>query len=154
MSTFCCPFHGAEDAMYMDVHKTLYPGPSPVFSSRVGSKTRRGATCLEYCIGCMEQPGGQTWNGGAQVSNGGSGTTVGDGPGFTLSMPLVCVDWIQRRNEVRWRPGEKASLAPRVRTWGLSEENLLYLRKYLWHCWEFSAPPAVIRLPLSDSSPP
>jgi len=34
---------------------------------------------------------------------------------------------------------------PHVRTWGLSEAYVLYWRKYLWHCWAFSAPHAVIR---------
>ena len=39
-----------------------------------------------------------------------------------------------------------------VRLWGLSEANVLYRRKYLWHCWDFSAPTAVIRRPYSGSS--
>jgi len=44
----------------------LETGPSPGFSSRgakiqmEGPKTRRGETFLKYCIGCMQQPGGQT----------------------------------------------------------------------------------------------
>ena len=53
----------------------------------------------------------------------------------------------QVRNEVRRRPGQEASLAPRVRTWGLSEGNLLYWRKNLWNCWDFSTPPADIWRP-------
>jgi len=36
---------------------------------------------------------------------------------------------------------------PHVRTWGLSEANALFSKKCLWHCWDFSAPPAVIRRP-------
>ena len=36
-----------------------------------------------------------------------------------------------------WRPHD--------RTRGLSEANVLYWRIYVWHCWDFSAPPAVIR---------
>jgi len=35
------------------------------------------------------------------------------------------------------------------RTWSLSEENLLYWRKCLWHCWDFWASPLVILCPLS-----
>jgi len=35
----------------------------------------------------------------------------------------------------------------RVRTWHLLKANALYWRKYLWHCWEFTANPAVIRCP-------
>jgi len=50
-----------------------------------------------------------------------------------------------RRKKQFWRP--------HVRTWGLSEVNVLYWRKYLWHCWDFSAPPAVIRRTHNDSSP-
>ena len=34
--------------------------------------------------------------------------------------------------------GKKQVWRRRVRTWGLSEANLLYWRKYLWHCWGFS----------------
>jgi len=37
------------------------------------------------------------------------------------------------------------SLAPPVRTWCLSEPNILYWRNYLWYCWVFSASPIVIR---------
>jgi len=37
--------------------------------------------------------------------------------------------------------GKKQVWRPHVWTWGLSEANLLYWRKYLWHCWDFSAPP-------------
>jgi len=68
----------------------LKTGPSPGFSSRGGPKTRRrgqkpkeGATFLKYCIGCMQQPGGQTWNGGHRFQMGGTGTTghpAGDDP--------------------------------------------------------------------------
>jgi len=36
--------------------------------------------------------------------------------------------------------GKKQVWRPRVRTYGLSEANVLYWRKYLWHCWDFSAP--------------
>ena len=50
-------------------------GPSPGFSSRGGQTTEGGATFLTYCIGCMQQPGGQTWNGGARISHGGPDTT-------------------------------------------------------------------------------
>jgi len=50
--------------------------------------------------------------------------------------------------------GKKQVWRPHVRTWwGLSEANVLHWRKYLWHCWDFSAPPAVIWRPHSDSAP-
>jgi len=32
---------------------------------------------------------------------------------------------------------KKQVWCPHVRTWGLSEANVLYWRKYLWHCWDF-----------------
>ena len=51
----------------------------------------------------------------------------------------------QGSNEVWWRPGKKQVWRPHVRTWDLSEANILYWKKYLRHCWDFSAPPAVIR---------
>jgi len=57
------------------------------------------------------------------------------------------------RNEVRWRPGKKQVWRPYVRTWRFSEANVLYWRKYLWHCLDLSAPPAVIRRPQNDSAP-
>ena len=49
------------------------------------------------------------------------------------------------RLEGAW--GKNQICCPHVRTWGLSEANVLHWRKYLWHCWDFSAPPAVIRHP-------
>jgi len=33
--------------------------------------------------------------------------------------------------------GKKQLWRPHVRTWGLSEANVLYWRKCLWHCWDF-----------------
>ena len=36
--------------------------------------------------------------------------------------------------------GKKQVWRPCVQSWGLSEANVLYWRKYLWHCWDFSAP--------------
>ena len=37
--------------------------------------------------------------------------------------------------------GQKASLAPGVRTWALSEANVVYWKKYLWHCRGFFCAP-------------
>ena len=45
--------------------------------------------------------------------------------------------------------GKKQLWRPHVRTWGLSEANVLYWREYMWRCWGFSALPAVIRRPVS-----
>ena len=45
-----------------------------------------GGTFLKYCIGYMQQSGGQTWNGGHRFQMRGAGTTgppAGDGPGQT-----------------------------------------------------------------------
>ena len=50
-------------------------------------------------------------------------------------------------------PGARSKFgAPHVRTWGVWEANVLYWRKYLWHCWDFSAPPVVIWRPRIDST--
>jgi len=49
--------------------------------------------------------------------------------------------------------GKKQVWRPHVWTWGLSEANVLYWRKYLWHCWDFSVSPATIRSPRSDLAP-
>ena len=70
--------------------------------------------------------------------------------------------WNQGRNDVRWRPGQKTNSAPPWLKFAPQWANLssfegkylLYWRKYLWHCWDFSAPPAVIWRPCSDSAPP
>jgi len=62
----------------------ILPGPSPGFSSSAppmgGQKTNGGAknqkgggTFFKYCIGCMQQPGGQTWNGGSTDFKWGAG---------------------------------------------------------------------------------
>jgi len=37
--------------------------------------------------------------------------------------------------------GKKQVWCSNVRNWGLSEANVLYWRKYLWHCWDFLVPP-------------
>ena len=74
---------------------SMAPGPSPGCSSRgaknqkEGPKTRRGATFLKYSIGCMQQPVGQTWNGGHPFKMGVGGTTgppAGDGPAWHSSL--------------------------------------------------------------------
>jgi len=60
------------------------------------------------------------------------------------------LNYCQGCNEVRWRPGQEVSLAPpfsNLRSFGSKCTAL----KCLWHCWDFSAPPAVIRRPHSDS---
>jgi len=36
--------------------------------------------------------------------------------------------------------GKKQVCRPCVRAWGISESNVLYWRKYLWHCWGFRVP--------------
>jgi len=70
---------------------------------------------------------------------------------FVSTRAITRLDGARGRKQV-WRPY--------VRSWGLLEANLLYWRKCMWHCWDFSAPSAVIRRPLqwfdtpcSDSPP-
>ena len=64
-------------------------------NQKEGPKTSRGGTFFKYCIGCMQQPGVQTWNGGAQTSNGGPGTTApaGDGPSSIQHSYLEALLW-------------------------------------------------------------
>jgi len=78
-----------------------YPGPSPGFSGRGAKnqkerpKTRRGATILKYSIGCMQQPGSQTWNGGHRFQMGGPGAAgplAGDDPATTVSRKYAYTD--------------------------------------------------------------
>jgi len=48
---------------------------------------------------------------------------------------------LQGRNEVRWRPGQEASLAPPCSNLRFFESKCTILkRKYLWLCWDFSVP--------------
>jgi len=42
------------------------------------------------------------------------------------------------------RASKKQVWRPHVQNCGLSEANVLYWRKYLWHRWDFSVPPSVI----------
>jgi len=55
----------------------------------------------------------------------------------------------QGRNEVKWRPGQEASLEPHVRIWVISEASLLYCRKYFWHCWDFRRAPQWFGTPIT-----
>ena len=41
--------------------------------------------------------------------------------------------------------GQEASLAPSCSNLSSFGSKCTVLKKYLWHCWDFSAPPAVIR---------
>ena len=81
---------------------------------------------------------------------------------FKISAGLRCFIWTilpkqhalrQGRTEVRWPPGQDTSLAPpcsNLRSFG---SNVLYWRKYLWHCWVFSAPGALCPLAPSRYAP-
>jgi len=60
--------------------------------------------------------------------------------------------WDHWRNDVRWRRGKKQTWLPHVRYWALSEANLLYWRKCLWHFWDFSAYPQWFDALRSDSA--
>ena len=51
-------------------------------------------------------------------------------------------------------PGARSNLAYPCSNLRLLEANVLYWRQYLWHCWDFSAPSAVIwRRPQSFGGP-
>ena len=49
--------------------------------------------------------------------------------------------------------GKKQVWRPHVRTWGLSEANVLYWRMRLWHCWVFMAPPTANWRPIEIRRP-
>jgi len=71
--------------------------------------------------------------------------------GFDLKVILQCQNLIpkQRRNGIRWRPGQESSLAPpcsNLRSFG-SKCTVLKKVANLWHFWDFPAPPTVIRIP-------
>ena len=71
-----------------------------------------------------------------------------------MKLPWDVMSSRQGRNEIRWCLGQEGIVwRPHVRAWNLSEANVLYWRKYLWHWLDFSSPPAVIRRPHSDSAP-
>ena len=62
------------------------------------------------------------------------------------------MEWSQkfRKSEISLDTGTISKFGvwrPHVRTWVFSEANAPYWRKYLWHCWAFSAPHAVISRP-------
>ena len=58
-----------------------------------GAKNQKGATFLNYCIGCMQQPGGQTLNGGT------TGPLAGDGPGWgQLRMSQIKVSTLSKND--------------------------------------------------------
>ena len=61
--------------MQSSIQPALETGPSPGFRSRGSKNQKGGGTFLKYSIACMWEPGGQTWNGGAPISNGGPDTT-------------------------------------------------------------------------------
>ena len=60
------------------------------------------------------------------------------------------------RGEMRLHGARDKNLVsrPHVRTWALTEVNLQYWRKYLWHFWDFSVPPQWFGALRSDSGPP
>jgi len=70
----------------------IFPGRSPGYSSRRGQKPERRAKNQKgghkYCIGCMQQPGGQTWNRGHRFQMGGQAP---------LAPPLATTLYFSRR---------------------------------------------------------
>jgi len=58
---------------------------------------------------------------------------------YCISRGVMRLDGAQGKKQV-WRPN--------VRSWGLSEANVLHWRKYLWHCCTVSAPPQSFSAPI------
>jgi len=55
-----------------------------------------------------------------------------DGTNLQIDRGVTRLDGARGKMQV-WRP--------HFRTWGLPEANVLYWRMYVWHCWDFLAPP-------------
>jgi len=68
-------------------------------------------------------------------------------------LPWSGYAFTQGRNEVKWRPGKEARFAPPYLNLSSFESKFTVWWKYLWHCWDFWAPSAVIWRPHSDSAP-
>ena len=71
-------------------------------------------------------------------------------PEWATTRGVTRLDGAQDKKQIRRPPGRTGASKVEVwrpygQIWVLSKANLLYWRKYLWHCWDFSAPPAVIR---------
>ena len=69
-------------------------------------------------------------------------------PGIEMSQaqflwPAPIHTYHQGRNVVGWQPGQEAFGAPMFEPEVFRKQQ--YWRMYLWHYWDFSAPPAVIR---------
>ena len=84
-------------------NKSFRSGPSPEFSSR-GSKKQKGGHIFKIQYWIMQQPVGQTWNGGHRFQMGGPGTT---GPPLAAARLQVTVYTDGKRPKVcsktRWR---------------------------------------------------
>ena len=59
----------------------------------------------------------------------------------------------QGPNEVRWRPGKEANLAPSCFKQVFWKQMNFIEVSTLWHCWDFSAPTVAFLRPCSDSTP-
>ena len=57
---------------------------------------------------------------------------------------LICA---QGRNKVRWHTGQESSFAPPFSNLSSFGSKCTVLKKYLRYCWDFPAPPTVIRRP-------
>jgi len=51
------------------------------------------------------------------------------------------LDYCWVRTRLDGARGKKQVWRPHFRTWGLPEANVLYWRMYVWHSWDFLAPP-------------
>ena len=61
-----------------------------------------------------------------------------DGTNLQIDRGVTRLDGARGKIQV-WRP--------HFRTWGLPEANVLYWRMYVWHCWDFLAPPQYFSAP-------
>jgi len=87
------------------------------------AKARRESTFLKYSIGRMQQPMGQTWNGGAPISNGGPGTT---GPPLETALGLLYC-WSSLRNN---------NMATNLQKFTLYYGSRRFVA---WNCWTYTS---------------
>ena len=92
--------------------------------------------CLRYFLQCSKFVSNETSDSNMRA------------PNLVLAPGAIYPRYPPGRSKFRGAKGPpKASWRPRLRTWGLLKANALYWRKYLWHCWDFTAHPTVIRCP-------
>jgi len=119
-------------------------GPSPEFSSRE-------ATFLKYSIGCVQQPAGQTWNGGGtdfkwRGGTGSTGPPAGDGPAVTpytvyisALKDLICQVFLKTNTfslSQTWDTADKTIAGGPVRCKSSQERKQVSIHMFAWNWFD------------------